>query len=186
MNTGLLNLIEQINESDYKLRPGYFMPFAAKIRFSFSSVDYRASLEAYKKYGTINQILKIIIHEYIHFFQRAYTTYGYYNQLIEQFRIAIAVNLAKLVAGSNHKINSSLVEIIESNLTFVNDNYLTKLLFNWLDADIVYSYINFDYYKYNEKFEYANKIRTDLPVIYNKFLSVEKDLFEYLQFYYII
>ena len=182
MNNELLSLIKLINESDYKNRPGYFMPHAAKIKFSFTSKDYVASLKAYKNTRTINEHLKIIIHEYFHFFQRFYTTHGYYNQLIEQFKIAVTVNISKCLIDSNYKINAPLISIIESSPSLVNNNYITRLLFNWLDADIIYSYINYDFIEYYQKYELANKIRVDFPIIYNKFLTFEKYLFEYLQF----
>lgn len=184
MGAELLYLVDRINNSDYAKGLSYFRPFATKIKFSFTLEDYVHSLQKYKTNRSIDHCLNIILHEHFHFFQRICTTVGFYSNLIEQFKIAIAINIATYIIQNSKRvprINAPLINIIESDKALINDNYLTKLLFNWIDADLIYSYINDTYVNYNEKFELANNIRTDLPLVAKKFITLEKELFNYLQ-----
>lgn len=182
MNTKLLALVKDFNKIKYYENDSYFQPLAYKINFSFKLSEYKEALVKYKNKRYVGEFLKIIIHEYLHFFQRYFTSFGYYSSLLEQFSEAIPIKLIKYIYSKDQNtiLNCPINNLIESKKDFVNDNYITKLLFNWFDSDLVYTYLICEYNDFVRKQEILNSIRNHLPLISSNFRTVDKELFEYL------
>lgn len=182
MDYKLSNLFCALNGSFYNNYQNYYQPVASKIKFSFSSEEYYNALNNFAKEGQINSILKIIIHEYFHFFQRCYTSFGYYNHLLEQYRHAISMNLVSYIVNHYgiYPINKPIIHIIETNKKLIEDDFITQHLFTWLESILLSSYLNDDFCSYNSNYNSLLEIRSDLPYIAHKFNRLDKQLGSYL------
>ncbi len=165
----------------------YFDMFAYKINFSFDLNEYKNSIYDYKSNKIITQNLLITLHEYYHFFEVSFTPFGEYIRMLYQYSEVIVINLLKYI---NEKYNlttengDSIIDIIHNNKDLIYDDYITELLFDWLNIDLIISYLcfndNYDIFlnKYNK---YSN-IRLDNPnfFICKKIADIDEKLYSHL------
>lgn len=184
-----MNLYEAVrlfHEKEHQNGSNYFDIFACKIKFSFDSSSYLNSLKQYKEKGAVDDCLKVIIHEYFHYFQRAYSTYGFYFQMLERYKEVLVINMVKHILYQYKNIDGadrSVIDVIQTDSRLRNDNLINKWLFEWIDLYLLNSYVNDSPEKYLADCEIMNQIRPDFIGLFisKKYAAIDKQLQAYLK-----
>ncbi|SHO48368.1 hypothetical protein [Anaerocolumna xylanovorans] len=182
----LYEAVRLFHEKEHQNSSNYFDIFACKIKFSFDSNSYFNSLKQYKEKGAVDDYLKIIIHEYFHYFQRAYSTFGFYFQMLERYKEVLVINMAKHMLYHYQNIDGAdrpVIDVIQTDSRLRSDNLINKWLFDWIDLHLINSYVNDTPEEYLAGCEYMNQIRPDFCGLFisRKYASIDKQLQAYLK-----